>query len=77
MGTPDVSELRTVLAEAGWSLTELAGDSWIIYGYKGTIPLCVMAATRLEAWQQAMVVARALGLSIPRPQPEKVDRRPA
>jgi hypothetical protein len=54
--------IRERLEEAGWQLTELAGGPWIIYGDNGDARLCVMGASRLEAWHKAEKEAQALCL---------------
>lgn len=64
---PDAEESLLRLYDAGWSVncTEFhgkLGPVWIVSGFNGENQVLTAAATRDEAWWQACLQARSVGM---------------
>ncbi len=64
---PDSEESLIALHRAGWSVTCTAfgserGPVWIVSGYNGENQVLTAALTRDEAWWQACLQARSVGM---------------
>jgi hypothetical protein len=67
---PSVDEPRDRLARAGWSLGETClGSTWQIDGSNGENRLFATGASQAEAWYNATIQARELGLLAPSREP--------